>query len=188
MSRKRRRLTEEQKSSLLVAQSEAPDGASAIRYQAVRLYGSGYEVEDVIEICGCSQPSLLRWNRHYFEGGVAALVDGRVGGNRAYLSSEQIEELRSKLHQYEPRQLFAADEYEGEARFWTVLTLALLVERDYGVRYKRSGSYRDLFLRCQFSYQRPGQHYLSRNEEQVLDFEEALDKNSSTSPKELQKQ
>lgn len=183
MHRQRKKLTEEQVSELRVAQGEAPDARSAIRCQAVRLYGAGYAIETIKYVCGCSRQAVMVWNRKYNEGGVAALVDRRQGGNRAYLSEKQIEELSRKLHQYEPRQLFAADAYEGDGRFWTVLTLALLVEQEYSVRYKRSGSYRELFLRCHFSYQRPGQHYLSRNEEKVMTFGEALEKNSSTSPR-----
>lgn len=188
MPRQRRKLTEAEVSELLVAQGQAPEAGSAIRCQAVRLYGEGYAVETIKDVCRCSRQAVMVWNRKYHGGGVAALMDGRVGGNRAYLSREQIEELRKKIHQYEPRKLFAADAYEGDGRFWTVLTLALLVEREYGVRYQQMCSYRTLFEKCGFSYQRPGQHYHSRNEEKVLAFEEELEKNSATSPRVLLRQ
>lgn len=120
----------------------------------------------------------MEWNRKYHQGGIAALLDQRQGGNRAFLSQAELEALQQTLHQYSPHQLFAPDEYEGAGQFWTVATLALLVERKYGVRYKRESSYRVLFDRCDFSYQRTSHHYLSRTEQGVMAFEETLEKNS----------
>jgi transposase len=119
----------------------------------------------------------MEWNRKYHQGGLAALLDQRQGGNRALLSYEALEALQRTLHQYQPHQLFAPSEYEGEGRFWTIATLSRLVERDYAVRYKRVSSYRVLFDKCDFSYQRTSHHYLSRREQRVIEFEEALEKN-----------
>jgi|SRR5215203_4007610 len=180
MHRERKKLSSEQVNELQFAQDQSADAASALRFQAVRLYGTGYAVETIIPICRCSRPSLMEWNRKYHQGGIAALLDQRQGGNRALLSNEAIEALQGKLHQYQPQQLFAPGEYAGDGRFWTIATLSQLVERDYGVRYKRASSYRLLFDKCEFSYQRTSQHYLSRSEQRVMGFEEALEKNSST--------
>lgn len=177
MHRKRKKLNNEQVNELQVAQDKSPDGASAMRFQAVRLYGTGYAVETIMAICRCSRPSLLEWNRKYHQGGIAALLDQRQGGNRALLRNEELEALQCKLHQFRPNQLFASSEYEGDGRFWTVTTLAQLVEREYGVRYKQPCSYRILFDKCDFSYQRTTHYYLSRREQRVIEFEEALEKN-----------
>jgi transposase len=177
MHRQRKKLSIEQVNELQVAQDNSPDGASAMRFQAVRLYGSGYAVATITMICRCSRPSLLEWYRKYHQGGIARLLDQRQGGNRALLGNEALEALQSTLHQYQPYQLFAPNEYEGEGRFWTVMTLARLVERNYGVRYQRVCSYRLLFDKCEFSYQRTSHHYLSRCEQRVIEFEEALEKN-----------
>jgi transposase len=180
MYRERKKLSIEQVNELQVAQDKSPDAASAMRFQAVRLYGAGYPVETIKTICRCSRPSLMEWNRKYHTGGLATLLDQRQGGNRALLSHAALEALQRTLHQYQPHQLFAASEYEGEGRFWTIATLSRLLERDYGVRYKRVSSYRVLFDKCDFSYQRTSHHYLSRREQCVIEFEEALEKNSST--------
>lgn len=180
MHRQRKNLSIEQVNELQVGQDKSPDAASAMRFQAVRLYGTGYAVETILTICRCSRPSLMEWNRKYHQGGIARLLDQRQGGNRALLSDEQIEALQGTLHQYQPNQLFAADKYEGEGRFWTTASLAQLVERAYGIRYKRVSSYRLLFDKCDFSYQRTSHHYLSRREQRVIEFEEELEKNSST--------
>lgn len=177
MHRQRKELSIEQVNELQVAQDKSPDAASAIRFQAVRLYGTGYRVETIKAICRCSRPSLMEWNRKYHQGGMAALLDQRQGGNRALLSNEALEALQRTLHQYQPNQLFAPSEYEGDGRFWTIATLSRLVERDYAVRYQRDSSYRVLFDKCDFSYQRTRHHYLSRREQGVIEFEEALEKN-----------
>jgi len=177
MHRQRKKLSVEQVNELQVAQDNSPDGTSAMRFQAVRLYGTGYAVATIIAICRCSRPSLLEWYRKYHQGGIALLLDQRQGGNRALLSHEALETLQCTLHQYQPNQLFAPSEYEGDGRFWTVTSLARLVERDYGVRYKQVCSYRLLFDKCEFSYQRTSHHYLSRCEQRVIEFEEALEKN-----------
>lgn len=178
MHRKRKLLSQEQVNELQVAQDNSPDGASAMRFQAVRLYGTGYSVEEIMAICRCSRPSLLEWNRKYHQGGIAALLDQRQGGNRALLGNDELERLQSTLHQYRPNQLFAPGEYERDGRFWAVSTLAQLVEREYGVRYKQPCSYRILFDKCEFSYQRAAHHYLSRREQRVIEFEETLEKNN----------
>ena len=177
MHRQRKKLSVEQVNELQVAQDKSADAASAMRFQAVRLYGTGYAVATIQTICGCSRASLMEWNRKYHQGGLAALLDQRQGGNRALLSYEALEALQRTLHQYQPHQLFAPSEYEGEGRFWTIATLSRLVERDYAVRYKRVSSYRVLFDKCDFSYQRTSHHYLSRREQRVIEFEEALEKN-----------
>jgi transposase len=177
MYRQRKKLSVEEVNELQVAQDKSVDAASAMRFQAVRLYGTGYGVETIHTICRCSRPSLMEWNRKYHQGGIAALLDQRQGGNRALLSYEALEALQRTLHQYQPYQLFAASEYEGDGRFWTITTLSRLVEREYGVRYQRVSSYRVLFDKCDFSYQRTSHHYLSRREQRVSDFEEALEKN-----------
>jgi transposase len=183
MSRERIKLTSEQVNELQVAQDNSTEASSALRFQAVRLYGTGYPVSEIEAICRCRRPSLLEWRRKYQQGGVAALLDHRAGGNRAFLSQVELEALQQTLQHYRPQQLFATDEYAGAGQFWTVATLALLVERHYGVRYKRDHSYRVLFARCGFSYQRTSQHYLSRSEQRVMAFEETLEKNCSILPK-----
>ena len=60
----------------------------------------------------------------------------------------------------------------GVERVWTD-------ERQwFSVQYKARGSYRQLFARCGFSYQRPAKIYKSRSEAKVAEFEEQLEKKS----------
>lgn len=148
-----------------------------MRCQAVRLYGSGYAADEVIEITGCSRRRLMAWCCSYREYGVAGLIDRRVGGNSAKLSGSELETVQAKLHQYRPNQLLRSDEYSGSGEFWTVRELAIWLEREFDVVYRSPTSYRNVLKRCGLSRQRPAQQYKSRSEAKVMTFEEALEKN-----------
>ncbi len=176
MAKRQFKLTEAQDKELKWAYSQCDDAQTKIRYQAVRLYGQGYPVTEILEITGCSRPSLMEWCRDYRQEGVAGLVDQRRGGNHAKLSPPEIEQIQAHLESYTPRQLFGSSGCYGDGQFWTVPDLAKLVESQYGVTYHSATSYRSLFERCNFSCQRPEAHYRSRNELAVLEFEQQLEK------------
>jgi transposase len=177
MGNRKFQLTCEQINELQGAYTQCDEGATKIRYQAVRLYGSGYAEKEVLQITGCSRRRLLAWCRSYREYGVAGLIDRRAGGNRAKLTASEVEAIQNKLHQYRPNQLFGADEYPGNGEFWGVREVALLLEREYGVVYQSKTSYRNLLARCGLSRQRPAKQYKSRSETKVMAFEEGLEKN-----------
>jgi transposase len=176
MAKRKFKLTPAQENELKAAYSQCQDGLTKIRYQAVRLYSTGYAVEAIENITGCSPPSLMEWCRAYRQFGVAGLVDKRRGGNRAKLTPNELEQLQQQLEMYPPYQLLGRTDCYGDGQFWTVPDLAKLVERKYGVIYRSATSYRILFDRCEFSCQRPGSHYRSRNELKVLEFEQLLEK------------
>jgi transposase len=169
-------LNEAQLSELYAAYLHCQDAHTRTRYQAVRLYGGGYPLLQIQDICGCSRTSLMQWSRAYRERGLAALVDHRRGGNRAKLKPEQIEALQSQLHQYPPAQLLGRHNCVGEGQFWSVAELAQLLQRDYGVLYQSQTSYRTLLGKCELSYQRPAKQYKSRSEAKLMDFEEQFEK------------
>src|SRR5579885_2007628 len=148
------RLSDEQANALQAAYLHCRDAETKTRYQAVRLYGLGYPVQQISDICACTPRSLLRWCQAYRAGGLVALLDHRQGGNRARLRPEQIEAIQNQLHRYTPVQLLGRDACPGDGHFWTVGDLALLLERDYGVVYQSPTSYRTLLAQCDFSYQR----------------------------------
>ena len=170
-------LTDAQEASLQQAYLRTKDGPTRTRYQAVRLYGSGYSVAQIQEICGCSRTSLLDWCRLFRSHGIAALRDHRGGGNRAKLTPEQRETVRANLHQYTPRQLFGAASATADGQFWTVPDLKRAVQEWFGVSWDSSTSYRTLLSDSGFSYQRTQKVFKSRNEREVLAFEEQLEKN-----------
>jgi transposase len=177
MNKRKFQLRAEQNNELQGAYQQSKDGAMKMRCQAVRLYGSGYAAEEVIKITGCSRRRLLAWCRSYREYGIAGLVDRRVGGNSAKLSSSELEVVQAKLHQYRPNQLLRSDEYSGSGEFWTVSALAIWLEREFDVVYRSATSYRSVLKQCGLSRQRPAQQYKSRSEAKVMTFEEELEKN-----------
>jgi len=181
MSRKREQITTEQIQELASAYDECMDGATRIRYQAVRLYAQGYDTAEVLAITRCSHRSLMNWWRSYRTQGIDGLTDKRNGGNHTLLSAEQRAEVRTLLHAYTPAQLLGPESAVADGQFWSVPDLATVVEQRYHVRYDSLTSYRSLFKECGFSYQRSQKIYRSRSEAQVADFEEQLEKNCWTS-------
>lgn len=177
MAKRKFHLTAEQNTELQAAYHQSQNASEKLRYQAVRLYGNDYPVEAVLEITGCSRRRLLAWSRAYQRNGIGGLVDGRVGGNSAKLSEEQIETIQRKLHLYRPNQILRTAEYSGNGEFWGVRDLAMLLKREYEVVYRSANSYRTLLRKCELSRQRPAQQYKSRNELKVATFEEELEKN-----------
>ena len=177
MSRQREfELSQSEESELKSAFVGCRDGATRTRYQAVRLYGSGYSTVEIEGITGCSWTSLMEWCRNYREQGLAGLEDHRLGGNHAYLTPEQVNTLEERLHDYSPQMLFGSTTHTLDGQFWTVEDLARGVKQWYGVSYKTRVSYQQLLKRCGFTYQRTEKVYKSRREQDVLDFEAALEK------------
>jgi transposase len=169
-------LTDQEARELQDAYQHCQDAQDKTRYQAVRLYGTGYGVGQIIDICGCSRTSLMEWASAYRQNGLTSLLDHRQGGNRARLTPEQIEAVQTQLHRYTPAQLLSRDHCVGDGQFWTVPDVAGLLERDYGVLYQSRTSYRTLLQKCGLSYQRPAKQYKSHSETRLMDFEERLEK------------
>ncbi len=140
---------------LALAFENCRNADTKIRFQAVRLYGQGYPVTQIQDICGCHQRSLLRWCSDYQQGGIAALTDHRKGGNRAKLSSCQIQRVEHLLHGYTPAQLLGKDAWVGDGQFWTVPDVTFVPERDYALTYQSRASYQSVLRKCGLSYQRP---------------------------------
>jgi transposase len=170
------RLTQAEADALQEAYRHCQNPITKTRFQAVRLYATGYGVNQIEDICGCTARSILNWTRAFQQGGLTALLDHRQGGNRAKLKPEQIEAVQNKLHGYTPAQLLGRDHCVGDGQFWTPPDLARLLEREYGVLYQSRTSYQTLLQKCGLSYQRPAKQYKSHSEAKLMDFEQALEK------------
>src|SRR5689334_13886736 len=142
-------------SALLAAYHASRDGAHRTRLQAVRLYGIGYSVPQIVEITCCACSSLMVWCATYRTSGITALADHRRGGNSANLTPAQVAELSSKLRQYTPRSLFGPQAATTDGQAWTLDDLRRAVLEWFGVSYASVTSYYSLFARCGFSYHRP---------------------------------
>jgi transposase len=169
-------LTQAQANELQDAYRHCQDADTKIRFQAVRLYGTAYSVAQIKDICGCGRRTLLYWTRAYQQHGLTALLDHRLGGNRARLTPAQIETVQNQLHRDTPAALLGREGCVGDGQFWTIPDVARLLERDYGVTYQSRTSYQTLMQKCGLSYQRPSKQYKSHSEAKLMDFEEALEK------------
>jgi len=177
MARRRFQLTNKEERELTAAYHASRDGPTRTRYQAVKLYGTGYPTQEVMEITGCSRTSLMEWCRGYRHGGVEALLDKRVGGNRAKLTATELDDLGKRLREYTPASLFGPTAATVDGQFWTAPDLRRAIEQWYGVTYQSPSSYYRLFDSCGFSYQRPAKVFKSRSAVKVAEFEEQLEKN-----------
>ena len=179
MAKREFKLTKKQEQELVKEYLQSKDGPLRTRCQAVRMYGKDYLIQEIQALTGCSRTSLMEWCQLYLTQGVAGLQDKRLGGNRAKLSPAQLEDLKVKLIQYTPGQLFGSQAATADGQFWTVEDLHRAVQNWYGVSYRGRNSYTELFARCGFSYQRPAKVYKSRNQEKVAEFEELVEKKSA---------
>ena len=177
MTRQRKQLSEEQFAELKMAYTQSKKADTRTRYQAVRLYGLGYDTSEIGEITGCSYTSLLRWWREYLTAGVEALQDQRRGGNHARLRATQLAEVRERIRSYSPAQLFSDQVASPDGQFWTLDDLRHGLQVWYGVTYRSLASYRNVLTRCGFSYQRTERIYRSHSERAVADFEAEIEKN-----------
>lgn len=181
MAKRHFNLTAKQVQELTTAYAQSKDGPTRTRYQAVKLYGTGYPMAEVCAITGSSRSTVQLWCRKYREGGVAALADRRVGGNRAVLTVARLAELRDKLHQYTPGELFGPEAATASGQFWTVPDVARALAHWYGVTYHSYSSYWRILRLCGFSYQKPARVYKSHSAVKVAEFEAQLEKKRSIS-------
>ena len=64
----------------------------------------------------------------------------------------------------------------ADGLYWCVPDLKQVVKQWYGITYKSDASYRELFAKCGFSYQRSAKVFRSRSERKVAEFEETAEK------------
>ncbi len=177
------RPTEDQVNELTGAYRQCTDGPTRTRYQAVRLYGTGYPVEEIQKITGCSTTSLMEWCRAYADHGITALQDGRLGGNSAKLTEEQRADLETRLHDYTPHAVLGTATQTAEGQFWTVEDLQKAIAQWFGVQYASRTSYTRLLHTCGFSYQRAEKVFKSQRPLQMAEFEEQVEKKRPMSRK-----
>ena len=179
MAKRKFKNTEQQEQELVKEYLQSKDGLLRTRCQAVRMYGTDYSVREIQALTACSRTSLMEWCQVFRTQGVAGLKDKRLGGNRARLTPAQREDLKARLSQYTPAQLFGPQAATPDGQFWTVEDLHHALQSWYEVEYRGRNSYTELLARCGFSFQRPAKVYKSRNQAKVAEFEELIEKKSA---------
>ncbi len=177
MPERKFKLTDKQVAELWRAYDECGNGDTKTRYQAVRLYGTDYPLQTVIDVTGCSIPSLRTWVRTYRTAGFHALADHRCGGNSAKLTPDQRREVEVRLQQFTPRQVLGAPAHTLSGQFWTVEDVQEALRRWYGVQYQSRVSYYNLLHACGFSYQRTEKVFQSQRPADIATFQESVEKN-----------
>ena len=177
MAKRQFTLTEAEQNALRRAEGQASDARTVKRLQAVRLYGSGDAVSEIMAVTGCSWRALMDWCAAYRREGPSGLNSKWQGENALKLSREQRADLRDKLGQYKPSQVLEAEVRISQGEFWTVSDVALVIERWYGVKYQCRESYARLLHECHFSQQQTQRVYRSQPEPLVVaEFEAQLEK------------
>jgi transposase len=179
MAKRQFQLNETEIGQLREGERHSRRTADLRRLQAVRFYGSGASMAQIMDISGCAESSIREWVQDYKRGGIMALSAQYAGSaqNASKLTEAQRAEIRERLQRYRPDQLLSPQVRISTGQFWTVSDLRMMVERWYGVVYADQGSYHTLFHRCAFSYQRAERVYKSRpSETEIADFEAELEK------------
>ena len=177
MAKRHFQLNEQEIEQFRQAEQRTRDVYELKRLQAVRLYGTGMAIKQIMDIHNCGASSIREWVQKYQQSDLSALRSNWSTQNASKLTRDQQADLHTRLHAYRPDQLLPADVRVSEGRFWTVSDLMIVVEQWYDVTYQDAGSYRNLFKRCGFSYHRAEQVYKSRpSEAEVAEFEAELEK------------
>ena len=144
---------------------------------AVRLYGTGHPMKQIIELVGCSRTSLMEWVQKYRQQGLESLKDQRPGGNHYKLTQHQKAIIKEKVQRYTPQQLLGRASATSTGAHWTGVDLKQLIYQEYRIVYKSPVSYRVMLIEFGLSYQRTEKVFKSKSQLKYADFEEQLEKN-----------
>jgi transposase len=108
--------------------------------QGVRLYACyqvslGKKPKELEDIYETSFKSICNWVNRLNEGGVEALIDKEKPGRTPKLSSEQKNEIKSIVINENP------EKFGYNSSTWTGLLLIDLIEKKYGINYKKAQIY-----------------------------------------------
>jgi transposase len=177
MAKRQFQLTEQALARFEQAEQQTRDAYELKRLQAVRLYGTGQAIQQIMAVVGCGESSVRQWVQRYKQAGLSGLQSQWQGGNANKLTAEQRADLKARLHHNRPDQVIEPDVRVEQGQFWTVSDMRIVVERWYGVTYRSDDSYRNLLHASGFSYQRTEQVYRSRPDAvTVSNFEARLEK------------
>lgn len=170
-------LSEEAIRDIEERERETREALELRRLQGVRMYGSGMSMTLIERVTGAARRTVADWVKAYQKMGIEGLKPGWKGGNHRKLSGEKRVELGQRLQQMTPRQALSGQTHLQTDTFWTVETVAAVIEQWYGVRYRSRESYRLVLIEAGFSFQQPEGIYRSRPSEVVIaDFEAQAEK------------
>ncbi len=74
MAKRQFQLREEQIKEFRQYENDVRRVADLKRLQAVRLYGTGRELREIIDMVGCGESRLRAWAKSYNNGGIVSLL------------------------------------------------------------------------------------------------------------------
>lgn len=179
MAKRQFHLNDEQVKELKRYEQQSKRPVELKRLQAVRMYGTGRKLSDILEMVGCGESSVRIWAMQYRASGVERLLANyeQSSQNARKLGVADEQALCEKLAQYRPDQVMSKEVCYGTGEFWTVEDVKTVLAQWYDVTYQDASSYRKLLHRCGFSYQKVEQVYKSRpSQVAIADFEADLEK------------
>lgn len=177
MANRKLKLSDKEIEAFRQREDETKDVMELRRLQAVRAYGTGTAIQEIVSVVGCHVDSVRQWASQYRESSLKGLQSHWSGQNAAKLKQEDREKIKERLASYRPDQMLSPDVRISQGQFWTVSDLEIGVKQWYGIVYKDLGSYRRLLHECGLTYQRTEKVYRSQADEQtILDFEAELEK------------
>jgi transposase-like protein len=113
MAKRQFQLTDQEIEQFRQEEQRTRDVYELKRLQAVRLYGTGMSIGQIMDIHNCGASSIREWVQKYQQGGLSGLHSHWSSQNASKLTREQQADLHTRLHAYRPDQLLPA---EGRAR------------------------------------------------------------------------
>lgn len=129
----------------------------ALRVSAILLLEQKAEASLITVATAFAESTIYGLRQRYTKDGLSALADKRKP--KALLNKVQLEQLTVVLNAPPSEALSNVTD-----EFWTISLLAHYIRDAFGVTYKSKTSYYLLFEQTRFSYHKPGQVYVKRNQ------------------------
>lgn len=172
MAKRQLQLTQEEIDLFRRAEAQTRDVRELKRLQAIRLYGSGLALVDIMDVTAAGESTIRQWAMAYRAQGIDGLRSKWQGNNAQKLTIEQRAFIKERLQHFRP-----VDLQLSEGVFWTVSDLRVAVESWFGVVYRDESSYQTLLHTSGLSYQRTTKVYRSQpSAAAIAQFEAELEK------------
>ena len=135
------------------------DEAAKRRVRAGHLLLKGKTPREVAKTVGAPRQTVYRWLGILQEHGIEGLREMSKGGRPAWISGEQMDQLRELLLAGPITSGYGTD-------LWTLKRVRLLIEKRFGIKYSDVHVWRILGA-MGFSCQKPERRAIERNEEAV---------------------
>jgi transposase len=119
MAKRQFQVTEQEIERFRQAEQRTRDVHELKRLQAVRLYGTGMSIGQIMDIHNCGESGVREWVQKYQQRGLPALRSNWSAQNASKLTGEQQADLHTRLREYRPDQLLPAAVRVSAGQFWT---------------------------------------------------------------------